>query len=182
MNTPMTAPKRTSTGAILLFVVAAIGISALILIGQVVAWNLEQGAIADESYAVLGNAGKIWFLAQALILAILCGIGVAVSKSVFRPVYRNWLIAALITLPAFVLRFLGPNQDQFGAAIQILITLLGAVGVLSFNRREVRFDGRALFALTIVPLGVWPFLLWGALGSGTDIVLNLLAGQPGCYY
>ena len=176
MNNPTATPKRTSTGAMVLFVLAALGISGLILIGHVVAWNLEQTAIADESYAVLGNAGKVWFPVQALLVAILCGIGVAVSKSVFRPMYRKWLIATLITLPAFALRLLGPNQDQVGAAIQIVIALAGAAGVLLFNRKNVRFNGRALFALTIVPLGIWPFLLWGALGSGTDILLNLLAG------
>ena len=148
----------------------------MIIIGQLVVWNLEQSAIADETFATLANAGKIWFLAQAAIIAVLCGIGVAVSRSVFRPVYRNWLIAALITLPAFVLRFLGPNNDQVGALLQIIIAALGAMVILIFNRRSLRFDRRVLFALTIVPFGIWPFLLWGALGSGTDILLNLLAG------
>ncbi len=75
-----------------------------------------------------------------------------------------------------MLRFLGPNNDQVGALLQIVIASLGAVVILIFNRRSLRFDRRVLFALTIVPFGIWPFLLWGALGSGTDILLNLLAG------
>ncbi len=80
INMPLSAPKRTSKAAITLFIIAALGISALVLFGQLVVWNLEQSAIADETFAALANAGKIWFLAQALIVAALCGIGVAVSK------------------------------------------------------------------------------------------------------
>ena len=171
-----TPNKPLTTGAVILFVLAVIGISALIVIGQVVVWNLEQTAIADESYDMLANAGRIWFPIQALIIAGVAAIGVAVSKSVFRPMYRSWMLAALVTLPAWVLQFLGPNQDQLGATIQILLALLAAVGMLLFRRREIGLDGRALFALAVVPLGIWPFLLWGALGSGTDIILNLLAG------
>ncbi len=170
--------RALSGGAVALFVIASIGISALIVAGHVVAWNLEQTAIADESFRSLANAGKIWFLIQALSLAILAGIGVAVARSVFRPVYRSWLIAALVTLPALALRFLGPNNDQVGALLQILICLLGAaiVLLLRWNGRGWRSGGRVPLALAIVPLGIWPFLLWGALGSGTDTVLNILVG------
>ena len=166
-------PSRT---AVFLFVLAAFAIAALIFIGQTIAWFLEQNALASESFAALGKAGIIWFLAQAFILALACGIAVAVSKSIFRPVYRTWLIASLITLPALGMRFLGPNNDQVGAFLQILLGLIGGAAVLIIRKREFKFDRRSLFALAIVPLGIWPFLLWGSLGSGTDIILNLLAG------
>ena len=171
--------RALSTGAITLFVVASLGISAMIVVGHVVAWNLEQTAIADESFRALGNAGKVWFLVQAAAVAVLAGIGVAVSKSVFRPVYRSWLVAALVTLPAWSLRFVGPNNDQVGASLQILICLVAAaiVLLLRLNRRPTSSHGHMLLALAIVPLGIWPFLLWGALGSGTDTLLHLLVGR-----
>ncbi|MGE5073727.1 MAG: hypothetical protein ACM3MF_09885, partial [Anaerolineae bacterium] len=169
-------PSQLSGGAVTLFILAAVGISALIILGQIVVWNLEQTAIADESFAGLANAGRIWFPVQAVIIAVLAGIGVLVSKSVFRSVYRSWLLAALVTLPAWVLRFLGPNDDQFGASIQIVLCVVAASAVLAFRRPGLKVDGRTLFALAIVPLGIWPFLLWGSLGSGTDAVLDLLAG------
>ncbi len=175
VETP-TTKKPLSTGAIVLFLLAAVGISAVIVIAQMVVWNLEQTAIADASFDFLGNAGKIWFPIQVLVVGGLSAIGVAGSKSALRPVYRSWMIAALVTLPAWVLQFLGPNDDQLGATIQIVLALVAGVAVLLFRRREIRVDGRVLLALAIVPLGVWPFLLWGALGSGTDIILNLLAG------
>ncbi len=177
---PVGRPPETNTGptggAIAWFLVAAIGISGLIIVGHVVAWNLEQTAIADESFAFLANAGKIWFLVQAAIIALLCGVALLVSKSVFKPVYRSWLVAALITLPAWFLRLLGPNNDQVGALVQFLLCGLAAAAILLFDHRPLGFDRRALFALTLVPLGIWPFLLWGALGSGTDTILNILVG------
>lgn len=179
----METSKKTSTGAVILFVVAALALILLIFVGQSVAWFMEQNAIASESLAALNHAGKIWFLVQAFLVALFCGIGFAVSKSVFRLVYQSWMLAGLITLPALGLRFLGPNNDQVGALLQILMGLIGGAAVLFFGtrkasagKREFRFDRRALFALALVPLGIWPFLLWGALGSGTDIILNLLAG------
>src|SRR5512146_2156478 len=173
---PLPAKPAISGGAIALFVLAAIGISALIIIAQVVVWNLEQTAIADESFAALGNAGKIWFPVQALIVAALAGLGAGISKSVFRPVYRSWMLAALVTLPAWVLQFLGPNDDQVGAVLQIVLAALAGLAVMLFQRRSLRLDGRVALALLIVPLGIWPFLLWGALGSGTDTLLNVLVG------
>ena len=168
--------KRPSRGAVMLFILAAVAISAFIFVGQSVAWFLEQSAIETESFAYLSKAGVVWFLAQALVLALACGIAVLASKSVFRVVYQTWLIATLITLPLLVLRFLGPNNDQVGAFLQILLGGIGGAALLLIRKRDFRFDRRSLFTLAIVPIGIWPFLLWGALGSGTDILLNLLAG------
>ena len=168
--------ERVRGSAIFLFVLASLVIFLFVFLGGSAAWFLEQNALASESLAVLGKAGMVWFLLQAIILAAACWIGVSVSKSIFRPVYRTWLIASLITLPALALRFVGPNNDQVGALIQILIGLGAAAAVLFFRRLSFRFDRRSLFVFAIVPFGIWPFLLWGAFGSGTDIVLNLLTG------
>jgi len=168
--------NKASRGAVILFIIAGLAISAFIFVGQSIAWFLEQSAIETESFAFLSRAGIVWFLAQAFILALVCGIAVAASKSIFRPIYQTWLIASLIILPALVLRFLGPNNDQAGAFLQILIGVIGGVALLIIRKRDFRFDKRSFIALAIVPLAIWPFLLWGALGSGTDIILNLLAG------
>ncbi len=170
------APRKSSTGAILLFLLAAFALSAFIFIGQFLAWFLEQNAIASGTLAVLSHADWVWFLAQTFLIASMCGLAFKFSKSVFRDVYRSWMIAALITLPALTLRFLGPNDDQAGAFLQILIGLIGGFALLVYSKRTLRADRRALTAFALAPLGVWPFLLWGAFGSGTDILLNLAAG------
>lgn len=168
--------NKPTTGATILFVLAALGITILILVGESVAWLMHQTAIASESLDALSNARWIWFLIQAFVLAIACGIAYAVSKSNYRPVYRSWLIGALITLPAIGFRFLGPNNDQVGAFLQILLGLAGGLLLLLINKHQFRFDRHVWLALALVPLGIWPFLLWGAFGSGMDIFLNLLAG------
>lgn len=162
--------------AVILFVLAGLAVLTIVYLGGVIAWFLEQNAIASESLKVLGKAGIVWFLSQAFILSLLTGIAFSISKSIFRPIYRTWLIASLITLPALVLRFLGPNNDQVGAFLQILIGLIGGLAILIIRRSPLHLDRRSWFALAIVPLGIWPFLLWGAFGSGTDIILNLFAG------
>ncbi len=169
-------PKKISAGAVVLFVIAAFALYLMIFIGQSAAWFMEQSALASESLDALSSAGRVWFLIQAFLIAVSCSVAFATSKSIFRPVYRSWMIAGLITLPAFGLRFLGPNNDQVGAFLQIILGSIGGAAVLIIRKREFRFDRRSLFALAIVPLGIWPFLLWGAFGSGTNIVLNLLAG------
>jgi subtilisin family serine protease len=171
---PTKEPIKRS--AIVLFVIAGVAFLFFIFLGQSLAWFLEQNAIASESLAVLSKAGIVWFLLQALIIASLTGIAVALSKSIFRPVYRTWLAASMITLPALVLRFLGPNDDQVGAFLQILIGLIAGAAVLFVRKLEFNFDRRSFYAFALVPLGIWPFLLWGAVGSGTDIFLNLFAG------
>jgi hypothetical protein len=168
--------NKPSNGAVIRFAVSSLALILLIFVGQSLAWFLEQLAISSESVAFLSKAGIIWFLAQAFIVALACWIAVAVSKSIFRPVYRSWLIASLIMLPALSLKFLGPNNDQTGALLQVLFGLIGGVGILLVRKRNIRFDKCSLIALAIVPLGIWPFLLWGAFGSGTDIILNLFAG------
>jgi subtilase family protein len=169
-------PARPAASSVVLFVCAASALALLILIGQFVTWTLEQTAIASDSFSFLGSAGVAWFLLQAFLVAALSGTAFLVSKSALRPVYRSWLVAALVTLPALILRFLGPNNDQLGALLQILIGLGGGGAALFLRKRALRFERRTWLALAIVPLGVWPFLLWGAVGSGTDLVLNLIAG------
>ena len=168
--------NKPTNGAMILFVLASLALSLLIIVGQSLAWFLEQLAISSESFSVFGKAGIVWFLAQALIVAVICWIAVTVSKSIFRPVYRSWMIASLIMLPSLGLKFLGPNNDQAGAFLQVLFGLLTGSVILLVRKREFRFDRRSLFALVIVPLGIWPFILWGAFGSGTDFILNLFAG------
>ncbi len=169
--------SKPSALTIFLFVLAAFALTLLIYAGQFVAWFMEQSAILSGSLSFLGAAGKVWFVTQAISLALLCGFGWLISTSAFRPVYRSWLIADLMTLPGLALRFLGPNQDQVGALLQILIGGLGGLLLWLVHKPSLRDERRLLSsALAFVPLGVWPFLLWGALGSGSDIGLNLLAG------
>lgn len=175
MSTESSGPPKSRS--VLFFLAAFACVSAVVFIGQMVAWFLEQLALESGTLAVLGNSGRVWFLVQAVIVGVASAIGSAFSRSRFRRFYQAWLLAVLVTLPGLGLRFLGPHQDQLGAALQIGMGLLGGLAILVIRKRGWTGDRRSLWiALTIVPLAIWPFLLWGALGSAADTGLNLLAG------
>jgi subtilisin family serine protease len=181
-NTVPSEPVKDTRGelsflAIFGFISAVLLLPIIILLGHGIAWFLEQMALMDASMEVLSVSGKIWFPVQALIVILVAGLGFFFSHNSLRPIYKGWLLGGLVTLPAFILRFIGPNQDQPGALIQIAMGLVGGGIILFLRRRSLDFSLRpALTALAIVPLAIWPFLLWGATGSGADILLNLLAG------
>lgn len=171
------ATPALSSAAIIAFLLAVFALASTFLLSQWIVWFLEQMAIASSSADFLAASGKIWFVAQTVIILIVVLPFFYFSHNTLRPIYLSWLVAALLTVPAFVLRFIGPNQDQPGALIQIAIGLVGGVAVLLARWRSLDFNLRpALSALAVTPLAIWPFLLWGAPGSPWDIFLNLLAG------
>ncbi len=176
-KTEKAAPGDLSFLAIFGFLFAVLFLPAVIFPAQVLAWFLEQIALADFNSREFSVSGEIWFLAQAATVILISGLLFFFSHNPLRPIYKGWLLAGLLTLPAFALRFIDPNQDQLGALIQIAIGLLGGGAVLFLRRRSLQFSLRpVLTALAIAPLAIWPFLLWGAAGSVADIRLNLLAG------
>lgn len=166
-----------STVAIVAFLLVVFSLAGTFLISQSIAWFLEQMALASASFDVLAVSGTVWFVAQAIIILIVVMPFFYFSHNTLRPIYRSWILAALLIIPAFALRLIGPNQDQPGALIQIAIGLVGSGIVLLARRRSLDINLRpALSALAVTPLAIWPFLLWGAPGSPWDIFLNLLAG------
>ena len=168
---------RPATAALIGFVVVALILPLGICSGQWLTWFLEQLAIASSSLGVLAPASKIGYVIQLVILLITTGAFFAFSSNALRPIYQGWFLATLLTLPMLVLRFLGPNQDQIGALLQLGLGLSAALIAFFIRRRDLQFNFRpAIASLVAVPLVIWPFLVWGAFGSGADTVLNLLAG------
>jgi subtilisin family serine protease len=145
--------------------------------GQWAGWFAGQLALASASLEILAVTDRVGQGIEAVVVLIVAGAATALSKGSLRPVYRSWLSAAAFMVPAAALRFLGPNQGQLGALLQILLAGGAAVIVWAVFRPS-RSIGTAAWgtALIVVPLVVWPFLLWGAVGSGADILLNGLAG------
>jgi hypothetical protein len=168
---------RPSTPALVGFVIVALVLPPIVCAGQWAGWMSDQIALTSASLSGLGTAGKIEFVIQITIVATTASSFFAFSRNSLRPIYQGWFLASLLTIPMLVLRFLGPNQDQIGALLQLVLGLIGAATAFFVRRRELRFNPRAtLAALTAGPLIIWPFLIWGAVGSASDIVLNMLAG------
>jgi subtilisin family serine protease len=170
--------RNRSGGALILFLLMALLTPICLLVYHLILWSTEQTAIASGSQAQLEWAGLIGLAVQAIVITGISAILWRLTTDMrFKPVYVGWLGAALVAFPALVLRFLGPNNDQFGSILQILICVLAAVIVARI--RGIRTDWRASnisIAFLLAAFGVGPFVVLGAFGSLADAILNLLTG------
>jgi len=171
-------PRNRSTGAFVLFLLLALPMPICLFIYHFVLWQFEQTAIASGSLAGLAWAGAIGLALQGLVMT---GLAVALWRLTtdlrFKPVYAGWFVAALMAFPALLLRLLGPNSDQLGSILQILICVVAAVIVARV--RAIKIDWRSShisFAFLLAAFGIGPFAVLGAFGSPTDAFLSLLAG------
>ena len=171
-------PKNRSTGALVLFLLLAVPMPFCLLIYHFALWSTEQTAIASGSLANLAWAGLIGLAGQAFVVSsTIAALWYSTKDDRFKPVYGGWLVAALAAFPALLLRVIGPNNDQLGSILQTLICVIASIIVTRV--RGVKIDWRAnhiSFGLFLAAFGVAPFVVYGALGSPTDTLLNLLAG------
>jgi hypothetical protein len=172
------ASQNRSSGALALFLLIALLMPVCLLVYHLTLWFTEQVAVASGSQMELAWAGFFGLAVQGLILAaITAALWRLTTDPRFKPVYAGWMIAALVAFPGLLLRLLGPNRDQPGAVLQILIcvcTALVARGV-----QGTRLRGRSdliSMAFLLAAFGVGPFAVWGAFGSLMDTFLNLLVG------
>jgi len=171
-------PKNQSTGALILFIIVALLMPIFLLIYHFVLWFMEQMAIASASAANLAWAGPIGLALQGIfVTGIVAAFWRFTKDERFKPVYAGWLIASMMAFPGLVLRFLGPNNDQLGSILQMLICAIAAIVVARV--RNIRIDRKSTnvsLAFFLAAFGVAPFAVYGALGSPTDTILSLLAG------
>lgn len=170
--------KKRSQTALALFILLVIPIPFCLLIYHFILWFMEQLAIASLSAGVLSRAGLIGLLLQAVIMSLLAGmLWRFTDDDRFKPIYRGLFFAALIGLPAALLRLLGPNNDQVGSIAQFLLAIT-AFALLHFTRKEKAdwMRGSLPFGLLIGAVGFAPFAVFGSFGSFGDVLLALLAG------
>ena len=180
-NEPVHIPaelRNRSAGAPVLFLLLALSMPACLLVYHLVLWSAEQTALASGSQAQLEWAGFVGLAAQGVVIA---GMAAALWQLTtdlrFKPVYRGWLIAALMAFPGLLLRLLGPNNDQLGSILQILICVLAGVIVARVQGTRVGEHSENIpLAFLLAAFGVAPFAVLGAFGSPTDALLSLLAG------
>ena len=172
------APKTRSTGALVLFLLLALLTPICLLIYHYVVWYMEQLAIASGSFAALDWAEPVGLGIQGVVLTGIALILWRFSIDLrFKPVYGGWVVAALMAFPGLLLPLLGPNNDQLGSILQILICGIAALIVARVWRTRVQFQsGNISFAFFLAAFGVGPFVIYGAFGSPTDAVLSLFAG------
>src|SRR5688572_16174230 len=167
MIPPSPEPKNRSTGALVLFVIVGLLMPIGIFFYHVIVWFAEQTAIASGSAANLAWAGPIGLALQGILMTgIIAALWRFTKDERFKPVYAGWLGAALMAFPGLVLRFLGPNNDQLGAILQMLSCAVAAVIVARI--RKVRIDWKSnnvWLAFFLAAFGVAQFAIYGSLGS-----------------
>jgi subtilisin family serine protease len=180
MDTPISVPEpgNRSAGALVLFLLLALPMPICLLIYHLILWSTEQTAIASGSQAQLAWAGLIGLAAQGVIMAgMIAALWRFTTDMRFKPVYAGWFVAALVAFPTLLLRLLGPNNDQLGSILQILICVIAAVSVARIWGKKIDWRSNNIsFAFLLAAFGVAPFAVLGAFGSSTDAILSLLAG------
>jgi len=174
---PPAEPTNRSTGALILFLFMALPMPFCLLIYHFILWSTEQSAIASGSVANLAWAGLIGLAVQAVLMTgLIAALWYFTKDDRFKPVYAGWFGAALMAFPALVLRFLGPNNDQLGLILQIVICLIAFVIVAQVHKIKIDWKaGNVATAFLLAAFGVAPFAVFGAFGSPTDALLGVLA-------
>jgi subtilisin family serine protease len=176
--TSLPEPRNRSAGALVLFLLLALLMPVCLLVYHLVLWSTEQTAIASGSQAQLEWAGLVGLAVQGIILT---GITLALwrltSDIRFKVVYAGWLGGALMAFPGLLLRLIGPNNDQLGSILQILICAVAAVIVARlWGKRMGGRSGDISLAFLLAAFGVGPLVVFGAFGAPADAILSLLAG------
>src|SRR5512138_2482153 len=160
MNPPIIAsePAKPSSGALVLFLLLEQSLPACLLIYHLVLWFTEQTAVMSGSQASLEWAGLIGLAVQAVIMTgIAGGLWRFTNDLRFKPVFRGWFFAALMAFPALLLRLLGPNNDQLGSILQILICVIAAVIVARVQGTKLDWRSSNIsFAFLLAAFGIGP--------------------------
>lgn len=174
--TPEAKPRSTLT--IVLFLLFAPSLFCGTYAYHFFTWFLEQMGIMSGSAKELEWAAVVGLGVQFItLLAVIGALWYFTHDKGFKPVYAGWLGAVLVTLPGILLRFIGPNNDQAGSLAQIVIALGGAGIILVVRRGKITWRAGGIpAALCVAAIGVAPLAVFGALGSPSDALLDLVAG------
>jgi subtilisin family serine protease len=160
--------------------------ASIIIIGAVTVTH-ALGWLIDQVLMIQGIAIPLWLWpvstwGLAVLLALLIApLAFFTEAPRFRAAYQTWGLAILFTLLLALVRFAPTLQEQFAAVLQIGLTLAATVllaAVAHWRNRALGWPNSSgvLNVLGMVPVLVFPFGLFGALGSPLDSFLNLLAG------
>lgn len=182
-NPGVRTERETDWGGLIVTMVIWMWVHGLILAGHWITWTVEQSVI------ILGHEWSIWAwpalaLAHAgLLLLPLVPLALFWRGSRYRAVFQVWALAAAYILLMLPVRFAGQNQSNVAALLQIAgglayLVLIG--GLIWFRRRRggaglLRPTGPYAPALLVGALSTWAWFVWGALGSISDLLLNLAA-------
>jgi len=147
---------------------------------HVAGWFTEQFLLIEG----IPFPGFVWPLiswGHGILLALpVVPLAIWTRAPRFRATYRTWAMAIAFIMVLGLARVFPMTQTLPAALAQIVLSVVCVGGVLIWmwirgHRLGVRLDV-LVPALALAPIMAAPSLLWGALGSPLDTVLNLLAG------
>jgi subtilisin family serine protease len=178
ISEPQPAPARSSGCASSLgrYLVGFL-ILVVSLLVQVVQWSLEQ-AVFEGSLPV---ADVRWMVSLGYALALTVGLGaltLAAPSPRGKTVFRTWLAASLFSLLQVPTRLPGLSDADLIGALQIAGALVFALAAFLLLRKRLLpagAGGLTLGAGVGILLAI-PWVVWGALGSPLDVIINLVIG------
>ena len=176
-DAPIAEPQNRSTSALVVFLIFVLPMPLCLFIYHFIVWSTEQSAIISLSLKNLAWAGLIGLAVQALVMTgLMAALWRFTMDDRFKPVYAGLFGAAVMAFPALLLRVLGPNNDQLGSIVQLLLCAMGTGVVLWMRKNKLEWDRAALpFGLLVAGIGFAPFAMYGSFGSTADILLSLFA-------
>ncbi len=166
--------QRTSTRLgcwpfLVTLLVAGIGLARL------VAKALEIGTAPQQF------RDSLWTLGITLLLAAVLALLRWRAHTVrLRACYTTWLLSLILPVLLLPTTWIAPAQSQLAALIQVLILAVYALLVRWIVGARTARGTRAValwMALASAIMLGYPWLVWGSLGSLTDIILALLAAM-----
>jgi hypothetical protein len=174
------ATQHGGLSAVLLAVVF-LWITGVTLFSHVLVWAAEQVLLISG----LEWPSWAWFMVsifQGLLLLVPTAVLAAVlANKRDRAIYRAWALGAIYILLMAPMRLVQPPAVIAANVLQIALTV-GAIGLLLLLQfglgrplRRPSVSASFWLAILIAALASYPWLMWGALGSLLDTLLNLIA-------
>ena len=177
---PSATPNNPgSNAAIVPILLLATFLGGLLFLMVPAVWIAEQFAIISGE--TFGRTP--WIIAQAtmalLVLLPSLALAAAVKTPRMRAVFQTWSLVGLFALIMLPVQLAPGSSAQTAALLQIGGALAYLLLLKLIRRRQGKItpvDAGSLWpAVLLAALVGWPWVLWGALGSWLDTVLNLLA-------
>lgn len=175
-NSVISEPQNRTSTALVIFLIFALPMPFCMLLYHGLLWVIEQLAITSLSVGAAASAGWIGLIVQAIVMtSSIAALWYFTKDDRFKPVYAGMLGASIIAIPALLLRFIGPNNDQLGSIIQFFLCVIGLGIVIFIHRNKIEWGPASLpLGLVIAGFGAIPFAIYGSFGSFGDAFLSLI--------
>lgn len=179
---PTGAKRQTDWAALILTAVICLWLVGVTLF---VHWS---GWLVDQVVQSIGGSWPrwAWFALSlgygfSLCLPFIL-VPLAWKNRRYRGVFQSWLLGIGYIFLLAPVRLAEPTNVQLANLLQIVLTAVFISSLTAYWRRKgkIRWQrpsfSQLLPSLLLTTLLAYPWLLWGALGSPLDTILNLVAG------